>query len=230
MGTKRIADLTETTTPLETSDMVIETTTGFTLKTKISNLMKRLFSFDDVYDDYLISINATQAPSGNSKPDLVEFRNGIYSQVFGVGAQPTEVFFVRHILHDIKKDSDLTFHVHWANNEATPTGAVKWNIDYTIARGYGVGTFGIPVTVSSVQTVGAQYVHMITDDDDMTINGTGHPEVEPDSIIVGRIWRDTNDIEDTFVGDAFLLHADVHFTKARVGTKERNRPFTSGGF
>jgi len=187
-----------------------------------------LFSFDPVYDDYLISINDTQAPSGNSKPNLSEFRSGLYIQEFHVSSSIIEVFFVRHIGHDIEAGTDMTFHVHWSHNNASPAGNVKWHIDYTIARGYEAGVFSVPTTLTSIQAAGAQYAHHITDDDDMVI--TTNVEIEPDSIVIGRIWRDTDEVDDTFADGAFLLHADIHYKKSRVGTTERNRPFTSGGF
>ena len=135
MGTKRITDLTETTTPDETSDMVLETTTGFTLKSTIKNLLKRLFFHDDVYDECMVNAFGFASGGGNTTPVLKALRDSFYLWAFGVSAQPQEGFFQIHLPHDIKAGQDLTIHIHWTHNEAVPAGNVKWNMDYTVAKG-----------------------------------------------------------------------------------------------
>jgi len=174
----------------------------------------------DTYSDYLIS--GTAVARGVSAPDLVELRNGIFLYAFDGGATVEQAFFTVHLLHDIKPGSTPTFHVHWTHNNGTPSGDVKWQIDYTYAQGYEAGTFGAPVTVSTIQTAGAQYSHHITSDDDMAVSLTG---MEPDMLILCRIYRDPTDAADTFADDAFLIQVDMHYQISQIGTPERNRPF-----
>lgn len=178
------------------------------------------------YGDYLFSGYALRG--GGSAPTFKVFRGTIYAHAFpGTGAA-TEAFFSIHLLHDLKVGTDLTFHVHWGCNSAVPAGNVKWMIDYTIARGYGVEAFPAATTLTSTQAVGAQYVHKITPDDNMTV--THSTATEPDAIILGRVYRDPTDAADTSTDDAFLFGIDMHYQIGQVATQERNRPFTSAGF
>ncbi len=181
-----------------------------------------------VFNDYLFP-GLDVSGTGISSPSLVELRDGIKCTAFaGTGGQVIEGFFVIHLQHDIKANSDLTFHIHWTHNNAAPSGDVKWNIDCSTARGYSAGVFPVPSVMTSIQTAGPQYTHHITSDTDMLI--VASVEHEPDACIIGRIWRDPSDPADTFADDAFLVHVDVHYEMTREGTLEKNRPFTSGGF
>lgn len=183
-----------------------------------------------VYDDYVQSGLAVTL--GSSAPTLTTFRNNVSLYAFA-GSGPTEqVFFTVHILHGIAKGTPITLHVHYSHTTASPaSGDVKWNIDWTLARGYQAGTFNTGTTTSSgtmsvVQTVNTEpYVHHITSDDAMTI--AGQTELEPDSLILCRLYRNSGDAEDTFTGNAFLINIDCHYQRDKVGTVERNRPFRS---
>lgn len=181
-----------------------------------------------VFNDYTYAGIAISS-SGPSTPSLTTFRDNIKLNAFtGTGTQINEGFFSIHLLHDLKAGSDMSFHIHWTHNNAAPSGNVKWYIDWAIARGYEAGTFPAADIVSSVQTAGAQYAHHITPDSDIVLTNT--VEMEPDAILIGRIYRDPADVADTFEDDAFLMHIDLHYEMTRDGTTEKNRPFTSGGF
>lgn len=174
-----------------------------------------------VYGDYLVGGFALG--TGASAPTTTNFRDGLYLPAFaGTGATTEQAFFTMHILHDIKPGTDLTFHIHWTHNVASPTGNVKWQIEYSIANGYLNESYPASTTLSTTQTAGAQYGHHITTDDDMTISST---ELEPDAVIIGRVFRDPTDVADTFANPAFLIQVDAHYTLDRLGTAERNRPF-----
>jgi len=111
-----------------------------------------------------------------------------------------------------------------------PSGDVKWNLELTAAQGYGAEAFPASSTISTAQTAPAQYIHEITDDDDMPMPAGLAASLEPDMMIIGRIFRDPSDVADTFTGLAFLLTVDMHYEMGQVGTTERNAPFTSAGF
>lgn len=173
-----------------------------------------------IYNDYLTSGLAVTV--GASAPDLVELRNGIYLRAFDGAATSEQAFFSVHILHDIAPGSNPTFHVHWTHKVASPSGNVKWFIDYSVAKGYSTGTFGAPNTLSSIQEAGAQYTHHITPDDDMTVTES----LEPDTLLLCRIYRNPADGDDTFADDAMLVNIDLHYQIGQTGTSERNRPFS----
>jgi len=184
----------------------------------------------ELWGDYVLS--AGSLSRGSSAPDLETFIGGIELPAFaGTGGVSEEGSFSTHILHDLKPNSTMTFHVHWGHNIDSGTytagdNSVKWQIECTFAKGYG-GVFHTPVTTSSTQSAGAQYEHHITNDDDMTlVVPDAINTIEPDTVVLARIFRDPS--EDDFAHDAFLIQADIHYQIGQLGTKERNRPF--GGF
>lgn len=189
-------------------------------------------SHSEVFRDYLIP--GLSARTGASAPDLVSFRDGLYLLAFDGNATLEQAFFSLHILHDIKIDEDdpeatPTFHVHWTHNTLSPSGNVKWQVELTLARGYGKDAYPASQTISSVQAAPAQYVHQITPDDDMPLPSSFLVNLEPDSQLIGRIFRDPSDVEDTFANDAMLIGIDLHYKANKLGTFERNRPFNSAG-
>lgn len=180
-----------------------------------------------VYDDF--TVGGMALGKGSSPPGLEVFQDGLEAYAFtGTGAVTEEAFFTVHLLHGLKQGTNMTFHVHWSHKVASPSGNVKWQVEYSMARGYGVGTFPSSTTVSSTQAAPAQYVHQISPDDDMTV--TTSVEMEPDSLILGRVFRDPTDGADTFEDDAFLFQVDMHYQRGWVGTAERNREWTSTGY
>ena len=178
------------------------------------------FHDDSVYSDYLVGGTAV-ATRGAAAPDFANLRDGLYLYAFDGAAAAEEVFFTVHILHDIKQGTTPTFHVHWTHNNASPSGDVKWQLEYTMAKGYETQAFGASTTLTSTQTASSQYYHHITPDD-MSLDTTN---MEPDSLILCRLYRDPTDAADTFADDAFLIQVDMHYERDKNGTKERNRPF-----
>lgn len=179
----------------------------------------------NLYQDYLVPGLALGI--GVSAPDLAAFRGTLYQRAFaGTGVTVEQGFFTVHILHDIKPGTYPTFHIHCGHNISSgtytaDTAAVKWYIDYSVAQGYKVGTFPAATTLSTTITMGAQYVHHITSDEDMTIT----EDLEPDMLILGRIYRDPADAADTFGYDCSLFQIDLHYQIGQIGTAERNYPF-----
>lgn len=182
---------------------------------------------ETLFDDFLVPGVFLTKGAGDS-PALKPFRGNLQQNAYSGTGPLEEAFFAVHLLHGLKANSIVTFHAHWAHIIAIPTGNVKWIVDVSFARGYEAGVFPEEVVMSSVQAAGAQYAHHITDDDDMSISPS--VELEPDSIILGRICRDPADAQDTFDNDAFLLHIDLHYQRSHIGTTERNREFKSSGY
>lgn len=183
-----------------------------------------------VFGDYLTSGLVLQTRGANP-PSLKTFRDGLVLFAFiGTGATTKEAYFSVHILHDLKAGSTPSFHVHWAHIIEAPAGDIKWNIEMSYSQGYLAGSFGPSVVLSSVQTVGQQYEHHLTDDDDMLLPPAIASLLEPDGVLLCRVFRDPDDAADTFEDDAFLINIDMHYELGQVGTLERNRPYTSAGF
>jgi hypothetical protein len=180
------------------------------------------------FNDYLTS-GLVLPKGGAGQPKLVEFRNGIYLTAFtGVGVTVEESWTSFHILHEYESGSKVYPHIHWTHNNASPSGDVVWKMDYSVSKGHSGGTFPSPTTISLQETAGPQYTHHVIE----TIEGNAIPstDLEPDSLIIARIYRDPTDANDTFEDDAFLLNVDLHYESDGSLTNEKVRPFTKKRF
>ena len=176
------------------------------------------------WNDYIVvatSISIAHA----SAPALTVFRDGIQKPAFpGTGVLVKEVWVDIHIEHDYKAGTNLYPHIHWSHIVAAPTGNVKWGVEYTLSKGHQVGTFGATTTVYIVQTTGIQYTHHIGEVSDA--DSIPFANVEPDTIVSLRVFRDPADAEDTFEADAYLYAVDLHYQSDGSLTTGKVSPFT----
>jgi len=186
-----------------------------------------------VFDDYVTS--GLAVVGGASAPSLATFIGNIKLYEFpGTGPTTKDVLTTTHILHGIKPGSDITLHVHFSTNQtATANSTIVWNAEWSIARGYGAGTYGNPSspsvscgTMSATCTVSTSpYVHHISGDDKMKV--ASNVELEPDSVFLIRLYRDPTHTADTADINCYLIQMDWHYERDRIGTTERNRVFGS---
>ena len=163
--------------------------------------------------------------TASNAPAITTFQGNIQALAFqNAGNQPRETWSTIHILHDYRAGTKLFPHIHWSHNNATPSGNVKWQIEYSISKGHSGGTFPAATTVSLIETAGAQFTHHLVEVS--TADAIPSTEAESDSVILFRIFRDSGDGEDTFGDDAFLLFFDIHFQSDLTLTNEKIRPFT----
>lgn len=180
------------------------------------------------FNDYLGS-GLALPKGGANQPSLLEFRNGIYLTAFtGAGGSIEESWTSFHILHDYEAGKKAFPHVHWSHNNASPSGDVVWKIDYSVSKGHSGGIFPAPTTISLQQTAEAQYTHHIIE----TSEGNAIPatDLEPDTVVIIRIYRDPTDGNDDFEDNAFLLNVDLHYESDGMLTNEKVRPFTKKRF
>jgi hypothetical protein len=175
------------------------------------------------FNDYLAPGLALPR-NGATAPTLKTFRGNIQAVAFAGSSGIDETWSTIHILHDYVSGTKVYPHVHWSHINASPSGDVKWNIEYSISKGHSGGTFPAATSISLTQTAAAQYTHHIIETSEG--DAIAATELEPDTIIMFRIYRDADDVADTFTDDAFLLHFDVHFESDRTFTPEKARPFT----
>jgi hypothetical protein len=165
--------------------------------------------------------------TGPNPPTFKEFRSGMLQYAFaGTGVIVEQAFGNLHLNHEYKLGTIIEPHVHWSHNAAAPSGDVVWKLDYTLAKGFGLGTFPVPTTITLQQTAGAQYEHHIIEDP------TGIPagNLDADTVLLCRLYRDPADGNDTFEDDAFLLEFDFHFISDGMLTNEDSPPFTKKRF
>lgn len=160
--------------------------------------------------------------SGPTEPQLTQFRNGIYLPSF-VQTDVQSGYGNWHIDHDYKMGTPLYLHVHWSTN-ATLTGTVRWGFEYTIAKGHQQMAFGPTKTVYVEQEVtGVQYMHYVGEVSDAdAIPGT---YIEPDTMILGRIFRDATHPNDTFNDQVFGVALDLHYQAAQIATVSKRPNF-----
>ena len=206
---------TEQTTMLTDDSFIMQTAAGVTKKIKATNL--KLTGYEDV-----LFVHDAASAGGSSAPTLTTFRGNLKVGTFnGAGTTVNEIFGSIHIPHNYIAGTDIYFHIHWSHIIASPTGSVKWNLDYSFARGFSYEAFPTPTTISLTQAAGTQYFHHIIESS--AITGTN---IEADTLILCRIWRDPADVADTFANNAFFLRADAHIQVDNRSTKEKVRPFT----
>lgn len=115
----------------------------------------------------------------------------------------------------------VQFLLHWTVN-AVNTGVVKWGLEYTIAQGYNQGansTFNATVTLAEEVniSVSAQYRHITTE------FTTAIPAtiLEPDTVLLCRVFRDGAHANDTFAASAFGIEAGLNVPIEYVGAKTK---------
>lgn len=173
----------------------------------------------------LLFAGLTLPRTASNAPAVTTFRGNIKAIAFqNGGAQPRETWASIHVLHDYMEGTKIFPHIHWSHNNSSPSGDVKWQLEYSVSKGHSGGTFPATTTVSLIQTAAAQYTHHIIETS--TADAIPVDEVEPDSVVLFRVFRDSGDPEDTFADDAFLLFFDIHYQVDTTLTNEKVRPFT----
>ena len=175
------------------------------------------------WNDYLAPGIQLETGSPSTAPVLRQLRDGIMMYAFDP-IQMNQAWSSIHILHDYIPGTNLFPHIHWTCNNASPSGTVRWGIEYTLAQGYDLGAFGATQTIILEPSVGNQYSHHITETLDIdSIDGSN---IDHDTVVLFRIFRDGLHANDTFADDAFLLYMDFHYQSDGSLTIERNAPFT----
>lgn len=160
-----------------------------------------------------LRISGSSLGSGASAPDPVTWVNASNLRVKGFDGTTTseQLFFEVQLGHDYKEGTDIHPHVHWGPT-TTGVGNVKWILEYSWVNI--MDTTPAVTTISSVQAAGGvAYRHLLTEFPEMS--GAGK---SLSSMIIGRIYRDPSDIQDTYAGDAGLLELDFHYQIDGLGS------------
>jgi len=179
-------------------------------------------SVPDEWDDIVADMASAKIPTTNA-PDWKSFRGGLYTYAFD-DTTNEQVYLAFHILHDIKRGSKLYLHIHWSPGNNTDTGTVRWGFEYSIAKGHGQEAFPATNTVYVEQASdGTAYMHNVAElsDDDAIYK----EDLEPDTVLLVRVFRDASHANDTFVGDAHGFQVDIHYQRDRDGTPNKAPDF-----
>jgi hypothetical protein len=163
--------------------------------------------------------------SGPSEPVLQNFRNGVYLYSFSSDVVQ-EAFAMAHIDHDYKLGSELFPHMHWTT-DTTNTGTVRWGMEYTWARRFddtGVTEFGPTNTIYVEQSAqNVAYRHYVAQPTvGNGIDGTG---MNIDTVILIRVFRDAEHVNDTYPDSVYGITFDLHYQCERYATPNKDPNF-----
>ena len=161
--------------------------------------------------------------SGAADPTWAVFRSGIYAYEFSATVMK-EAWLFFHPNHDHDPGTDLYLHAHFSPNN-TGTGVVRFGFEYMSGKGHGQGAesvFPTSTTVYAEFTIASsrKYEHLIAET--AAITGT---QIEVDSLMLVRVFRDAAHINDTFSGTVHIFTADIHHQVNRFATKNRSPNF-----
>jgi hypothetical protein len=132
-----------------------------------------------------------------------------------------------HINHDYALGTPIYPHVHWINAAAAPnTGNVRWGFEYAVAKGHNQQAFPMLATTTAYVTQACpstRYQHNIAEL--ALADAVPATNLEVDSIVYMRIFRDAADGADTCTDPVFLLAADCHYQSNTIATKNKSPNF-----
>lgn len=172
---------------------------------------------------------------GANDPTLAVFRDSLRQFSFSNAAM-NEVFVSFHIPHDYVAASDIYLHFHWSQNvvdtggPAGVPGDVKWQAEVSYAKGHDQAAFPASFVTFLTDTASAtQYQHMISE---LQLSAAAPSAtqidsdiLEPDGLILVRVFRDPTDVADTLDQVPFLHHADLHYQSTNIATKAKAPDF-----
>jgi len=191
--------------------------------TSVSPSWRRLAGGGDArWDDLRVTLDngssAAQLNSvpGVSGPQIWYFRNndGLEAMSFSV-----------QLPHGWIEGTTIYPHLHWTPRGNNVAGNVEWNLDYSWVN-YDPATpqvFPASTTTTVVAspasgnfTQSAHYITALTSGN-AGIAGTGK---KISSILICRIWRNSNNAADTYTDDAGVLFLDFHIQIDGYGSRQ----------
>lgn len=188
---------------------------------KIANETSGNYGWNDLVASFIV-----KATSGLNNPTWGNLFGGMQGYLFSPGSM-NQVWVDFHIVHDIALGTVLYPHIHWTPT-TTGTGTVRWGIEYSVAKGHQQTTgsiFPATTTVYIEQNIAApsQWKHFIAEVD--LVDAIPTTNIEPDSMVKVRVFRDATHVNDTYTGDVHAWQADIHYQVATLSTKNKSPNF-----
>lgn len=120
--------------------------------------------------------------------------------------------------HDVAENTELFMGVHWAPNDNS-AGVVRWGFEYGIA--------GFDVAYSAATTLTYEHSVAINSSNKQLLSefATSIVAAGPNSVIVGRLYRDTAHANDTYAGKAGLIQMSAAYQAKYIGTPGKNSAY-----
>lgn len=167
----------------------------------------------------------TNPDEPTTKPSFTYYQGNIHARQFDVN---DEAFIEFHLPHDYVMGSDIFIHSHWSHTSATVTGgSVSWTFEISYARGHGQEAFSAPKLITVTQNAsGVQFMHMVAETSmtasTETATAFANSIMEPDAVLMCRVYLSANNITDSVAQPAPFLHfVDLHYQSTNVGTKNK---------
>jgi hypothetical protein len=162
--------------------------------------------------------------SSPNAPTLGAIRGGILAWQFFAN-ELTEAHSGWHIDHDYALGTKLYLHVHWVCPTAN-IGTVRWGFEYTVAKGHQQQAFPATTTVYVEQaTNGTPYMHYVGEVSEANAVDGAALGIEPDTVILVRLFRDGAHVNDTLDDTVFGIFLDLHYQADRATTPNKSPSF-----
>jgi hypothetical protein len=156
--------------------------------------------------------------SSPNAPVLDLFRDGIKKYNFAAN-ELSEIYCEWHVDHDYMPGTALYPHIHWST-PSTNIGVVRWGVEYSVAKGHQQAAFPTTTTIYIEQTTtGTAYMHYIAEASEA--NAIPGLNIEPDTVIIARVFRDGANANDTLEANVFGLCVDMHYLADRYATPNK---------
>jgi hypothetical protein len=202
---------------------IVETSTEVTVNKKIITNDTIIHKVTGTYGWEDLQGKLDSRSSGNGDPTWATFLGGIQCWRFSPTIEQS-AYVSYHIPHSYLANSNLYMHLHWSTADNV-AGNIVIGFEYTVANGYGRGTFQSPITTKLTVANDGPYKHHISEVD--LANSISGVNIEVDSIIMMRVFRDATSAADTYPNGVFLIQSDLHMQVDRLSTKNKNYPFYS---
>jgi hypothetical protein len=127
-----------------------------------------------------------------------------------------------HLDHDYAMGTPIYPHIHWGSIDNN-SGNIRWGFEYAVAKGHGQEIFSnntvIYIDTSNINS----RRHMVSEVTDSFVIPANL--LEPDTLIIARIFRDINNETNKYNYPVFLLSVDLHYQTDRHSTKNRAPSF-----
>ena len=169
--------------------------------------------------------------AGVNEPAWVTYRGAIKQRQF---AETIDYGYLGwHIPHDYAMGTNIFVHCHWSHTGTLVTGgSVTFGYEITYAKGHDQAAFPATTTVTVAQNASTtQYQHMIAEGAASVSGGSATQLdtdlIEPDGVILGRVFVDSNDITVSGGGvpDPFIHFVDIYYQSTGIATKQRAPDF-----
>ena len=183
---------------------------------------KSILTHDPIWKT-LESTPMVESSLGYASPGVIALIGGVMVPAFDASVEETLGIKFR-LNNDVAVGSFMYPTVQWSPS-TTNIGTVRWGIEYSQADAL-TGVFSATSTMfieqASTGVTGSHLSAEVLDANKLTATN-------PDTIIIGRIYRDATHVNDTYTGDAALHSVSLKYLAKQVGTPKRVADYFNWG-